>query len=137
MIIIIIKYIINKKPNASLTFIHKLADLQRQIFICGIAVAPQTRRGRMLMDIYKIVMVSNTNACREIPLIVLTLSITGRCISVSAGPEVWAAPMSDGSIATVLFNRANYTLDLTVDFKGIYSLPVRPLIIKQVLNLSS
>jgi len=46
-------------------------------------------------------------------------NVEGRCMTVSAGPEVWAAPLSNNSVAVVLFNRANTTQEVTLDFDDI------------------
>jgi len=43
-------------------------------------------------------------------------SETGQCITISRGDEVWAAPLSDGSHAVVLFNRAVGAQNVTLPF---------------------
>jgi len=43
----------------------------------------------------------------------------GECITVSRGDEVWAAPMSDGTQAVVLFNRASANQSVSVKWSEI------------------
>jgi hypothetical protein len=52
------------------------------------------------------------------------ISIKGNCITVAAPTEVWAAPMLDASVAVVIFNRANISMEGTVEFSGKHSFSI-------------